>query len=89
MKVTVTTSTGVELVVWREQDMYAVQRADATHDAQICLGIDLFEVLAELAGLELDDRTNAREAIELAAEAQRRLASWPDLGRARSDSTEL
>jgi hypothetical protein len=89
MKVTLTASTGVQIAVWREQDMFAAQRADATHDAQICLGVDLFEVLAELANLNLENRADAGEAIELAAEAQRRLAAWPGAPRTRTDSSEL
>jgi hypothetical protein len=41
--------------------------------AQICLAVDLFEVIAELAGLDLERHEQAAEAIGLAEEAQRRL----------------
>ena len=46
-------------------------------EAQICLGIDLFEVIAELAGLDLDDDEHADEATRLAIEARQRLSSLP------------
>ncbi len=77
MTVTFTASTGVQILVWREKDMFAASRAGATEEAQICLGIDLFEVVAELAGLDLDDETQAEEATTLSDEARQRLASLP------------
>jgi len=77
MTVTFTASTGAQILVWREKDMFAASRAGATEEAQICLGIDLFEVVAELAGLDLDDETQAGEATRLADEARQRLASSP------------
>jgi hypothetical protein len=77
MTVIFTASTGVQILVWREKDMFAASRAGATEDAQICLGIDLFEVVAELAGLDLDDETQAEEATTLSDEARQRLASLP------------
>jgi hypothetical protein len=77
MTVTFTASTGVQILVWREKDMFAASRAGATEEAQICLGIDLFEVVAELAGLDLDDETQAEEATRLSDEARQRLASLP------------
>ena len=77
MTVTFTASTGTKILVWREKDMFAASRAGATEDAQICLGIDLFEVVAELAGLDLDDETQAEEATTLSDEARQRLASLP------------
>jgi hypothetical protein len=63
--------------VWREEDMFAASLAGAADEAQICLGVDLFEVVAELAGLDLDDARDADEATRLAVEAQRRLSSVP------------
>jgi hypothetical protein len=63
--------------VWREKDMFAALRAGAAGEAQVCLGIDLFEVIAELAGLDLDDERDAVEASELADEARQRLSSLP------------
>jgi hypothetical protein len=89
MRITLTPSTGVEVVVWREQDMFGASRSDMTHEAQICMGIDLFEVIAELAELDLEDRAHAHEALELAEDAQRRLRLLPDLDLGRSDSSEL
>jgi hypothetical protein len=74
MKVTLTASTHVQILVWREGDLFAAHRADAAKERQICLGVDLFEVLAELAGLDLDDPTQGAEAIALAGRAQRWLA---------------
>jgi hypothetical protein len=77
MTVTFTASTGANILVWREKDMFAALRAGGSEDAQICLGIDLFEVIAELAGLDLDDDEQADEATRLATEARQRLSSLP------------
>jgi hypothetical protein len=77
MTVTLTTSTGAEILVWREKDMFAALRAGGNGEPQICLGIDLFEVIAELAGLDLDDEEQADEATRLATGARQRLSSLP------------
>ncbi|MBV8712170.1 MAG: hypothetical protein JOY56_10350 [Solirubrobacterales bacterium] len=77
MTVTLTTSTGAKILVWREKDMFAALRAGGSEEAQICLGIDLFEVVAELAGLDLDDEDEAEEATQLADAARQRLSSLP------------
>ena len=77
MTVTLTTSTGAKVLVWREKDMFAALRAGGSEEAQVCLGVDLFEVIAELAGLDLDDERDAEEATELADEARERLSSLP------------
>ncbi|MBV9683565.1 MAG: hypothetical protein JO286_00695 [Solirubrobacterales bacterium] len=77
MTVTLTTSTGAKILVWREKDMFAALRPGASAEAQICLGIDLFEVIADLAGLDLDERAQSAEATRLAGEARQRLASMP------------
>jgi hypothetical protein len=77
MTVTCTASTGEKILVWREKDMFAAARAGASDEAQICLGIDLFEVIAELAGLDLDDEEQSDEAIRLAEDARQRLSSLP------------
>lgn len=74
MKVTLTATTATQIVLWRHGEMFAAQRADHAGETQICLGVDLFEVIAELAGLDLDDRVQAQEAVSLAAEGQRRLS---------------
>ena len=77
MTVTLTASSGATVLVWREKDMFAASLAGAAKEAQICLGIDLFEVVAELAGLDLDDETEAEEATQLADQARQRLSSLP------------
>ena len=77
MTVTLTASTGAKILVWREKDMFAAQLSGGTEEAQICLGIDLFEVIAELAGLDLEDKEQSEEATRLSTEARQRLASLP------------
>jgi hypothetical protein len=63
--------------VWREKDMFAALRAGGSEEAQICLGVDLFEVIAELAWLDLDDEEESEEATRLATDARQRLSSLP------------
>ena len=77
MTVTLTASTGAKILVWREKDMFAALRAGGSEEAQICLGVDLFEVIAELAGLDLDDEEESEEATRLATDARQRLSSLP------------
>ena len=77
MTMSLTASTGAKILVWREKDMFAALRAGGSEEAQVCLGIDLFEVIAELAGLDLDDGEQSEEATRLATEARQRLASRP------------
>lgn len=77
MTVNLTASTGAKILVWREKDMFAALRAGGSEEAQVCLGIDLFEVIAELAGLDLDSEPDADEATRLATEARQRLSSLP------------
>jgi hypothetical protein len=74
MKVTLTASTGVRILVWREGESFCARQAKHALEPQICLGVDLFEVVAELTGLDLDDSEQANEAVALAARAQRRLS---------------
>ena len=73
MKLTLKASTGVTIVVWREEHMFHARRAAEVLEPQVCLPVDLFEVIAELAGLDLEESDEAAEAIRLADEAQRRL----------------
>ncbi len=73
MQVTVTASTGAAVLVWHQFDSFYARRADTTDEPQICLGIDLFEVIAELTGLDLDQSEHAAEAVRLADDAQRSL----------------
>jgi hypothetical protein len=80
MTVTLTASTGAKILVWREQDMFAALRPGASEEAQICLGIDLFEVIADLAGLDLGDEDQSEEATRLAVEAHQRLTSMASHG---------
>lgn len=72
MTVTLTASNGAEVVVWREGDTYFARRADGASEPQICLAVDLFEVIAELSALDLERQDQAAEALALAEAAQRR-----------------
>jgi len=51
----------------------------------VCLAVDLFEVIAELSGLDLEDRAEAAEAVALAEEARRRLGFPVGPGALRHD----
>ena len=75
MKLTLTPSTGETIVVWRDRDTYCARRAGDATEPEVCLAVDLFEVIAELAGLDLDRDDQAREAVRLAEDAQSRLRS--------------
>jgi hypothetical protein len=75
VKVTLRTTMGVTIVVWRVDLMFHARRAGEAVEPQVCLAVDLFEVIAELAGLDLELGGQAAEAISLADEAQRRLQS--------------
>jgi hypothetical protein len=77
MKVTLKSSTGGRVVVWRERDSFCARRADEATDPEVCLAVDLFEVLADLADLDLERQDHAAEAVALSEEAQRRLAPRP------------
>ncbi len=83
MKLTLKPSTGIDIVVWRDDEMFHARRASEAAEPQICLGVDLFEVIAELAELHLDDAGDASEAVLLAGDAQLRLREgaaedgWP------------
>ncbi|HWF33815.1 MAG TPA: hypothetical protein VG295_00535 [Solirubrobacteraceae bacterium] len=71
-------SNGAKILVWREDDLFSARRVGAAIDeTQTCLGLDLFEIVADLADLDLEDGAEAAEAIELAGSAQRRLARSP------------
>jgi 23S rRNA G2445 N2-methylase RlmL len=72
MKVTVKASNGHELVIWRERDTFFARRAKEACEAQVCLAVDLFEVIAELAELDLERAGQAAEAVALSEDAQRR-----------------
>jgi hypothetical protein len=85
MRVILTVSTGAKIVVWRTQDVFHAHRSGTLGPPQICLAVDLFEVIAELADLDLDDGAHATEAVRLAEEAQRRLFSPPAGGQTRAE----
>jgi hypothetical protein len=80
MKVTVRSSAGIAVLIWRVGDSFHARRADAVTEPQICLGVDLFEVIAELGGLDLEDGAEAAEALTLAEQAQQDLAEVPSGG---------
>lgn len=88
MRVKLRASTDAKIVVWREEDGLHSRRADAADRAQICLAVDLFEVIAELAGLDLEQPQQAAEAVNLADQAlvalqlRRGPANGPDEPRA-------
>ena len=74
MQVTVRASNGAAVLVWHQLDSYYARRAETTDDPEVCLGVDLFEVIAELAGLDLEESGQAAEAVRLADDAQRSLS---------------
>ena len=73
MKATVRASNGAQIRVWREDDLYYARPAGSALEPQICVAVDLFEVIAELAGLNLEVRAESTEAVALSLEAQRQL----------------
>jgi hypothetical protein len=74
-KVTLQTSTDAKIIVWRSGELFCVKRSGGPERPEECLALDLFEVIAELAGLDLERQHQATEAIQLAETAQRRLSS--------------
>jgi hypothetical protein len=74
MKSHVTASTGKTVVIWRDDELFHARAMDAANDAQVCLGVDLFEVIAELAVLDLEREDQAAEALKLANLARAELA---------------
>jgi hypothetical protein len=74
MKVQMTsTTTGKTVVVSWDGELFHARQKDAVGDAQVCLGVDLFEVVAELAELDLEREGQALEALELANAARTEL----------------
>ncbi len=74
MRVKIQASTGTEVVVWRDGTLFFAARAGAEKEPQVCLAVDLFEVIAELASLDLEKSDQAHEATKLANAAQTDLA---------------
>ena len=70
VKVTLTASTAAKIVVWKEGDLYHARRLELPERPQVCLAVDLFEVVAELAGLDLEHAGQAAEASALSEQAQ-------------------
>ena len=79
MKVTVRASTGAQIRVWREAELFYARPARSVVEPQICAAVDLFEVIAELAGLNLDVTAESAEAVRLSIEALRQLEDSPRL----------
>lgn len=78
MQVTLRASNGARILVWREGDLFCARRAEAPiEQPQTCVGLDLFEIIAELAELDLEDGARAAEAIELSDRAQLQLGEIP------------
>jgi hypothetical protein len=75
---TVRASTGAQIRVWRENDLYHARPAGSAVEPQICAAVDLFEVIAELAGLNLEVKVQSAEAVRLAIEARRELEDPAD-----------
>ena len=73
MQVTLRASTGVWIDVWHEHCLFCARGHDQLGEPQTCLAVDLFEVIAELAQLDLEDETQAAEAMSIAERAERRL----------------
>jgi hypothetical protein len=78
LKVTVRASNGAQIRVWREDDLYYARPAGSAVEPQICVAVDLFEVIAEFAGLNLELKAESAEAVALSLEAQRQLEDPAD-----------
>jgi hypothetical protein len=77
LKATLTASTAAKIVIWREDDLFYARAHDSTVRPQVCMAVDLFEVIAEIAGLDLEVGEQAAEAMSLAEAARRRLTASP------------
>ncbi|HWE33605.1 MAG TPA: hypothetical protein VG410_08980 [Solirubrobacteraceae bacterium] len=73
MQVTLTASSAAKIVVWMEGDLYHARRFETPERPQVCLAVDLFEVIAELAELDLEQPEQAAEASSLATQVQAQL----------------
>jgi hypothetical protein len=73
MKIQLTASTAAKILIWREGELFHARLRDRADSTQVCLAVDLFEVIAELAGLDLERGQEAAEAMELAELARREL----------------
>jgi hypothetical protein len=73
LKITLRATTAAKIVVWKEDDLFHVRLSDSAERAQVCLAVDLFEVIAELTGLDLEVPAQAAEATNLAESAREQL----------------
>jgi hypothetical protein len=85
----VTASTAKTVTVWREGELFHAHADDAPDDPQVCLGVDLFEVIAELAELDLERPDEAAEALQLADDARIQLMRGEDAERDDDYDDEL
>jgi hypothetical protein len=74
MKLRLRASTGTAIDVWRDGETYSARRVGTVRRPEVCLAVDLFEVIAELADLDLDREDEAAEAIRLAEHSQDQLS---------------
>ena len=75
MKLILTATNGATILVWYHDEMFHARRNDTVSEPQICLAVDLFEVIAELTGLDLEQDSDSAEAVMLADDARLRLAA--------------
>ena len=75
---TVRASNGAQRAADLLNDLYYARPAGSAVEPQICAAVDLFEVIAELAGLNLEVKVQSAEAVRLSIEAQRELEAAPD-----------
>jgi hypothetical protein len=68
MKISIQATTGAKILVWKRGGLIHAS-TDHGRDPQVCLAVDLFEVIADLAGLDLDKKPEAAEAVALADQA--------------------
>jgi hypothetical protein len=73
MQFMLTATTGATIVVWREDELFHAHLPASPLAPQVCQAVDLFEVVAELAGLDLEVAERSAEAVSLAARAQQTL----------------
>jgi hypothetical protein len=78
MKLRLSASTGTAIDVWRDGDTYCARKVGTVRRPEMCLAVDLFEVIAELVDLDLDHEGQASEALRLAEHAREELAEPGD-----------
>ncbi len=79
LEMTVNASTGATIKIWRQGGVFHAERLKPVlSEVQICSRVDLFEVVAELADLDLDNGEHVAEAVGLAEAAERLFADADD-----------